>query len=119
MGRRGANRPQLLGFLWRRPNMWRDRRGTRGASAPGTECVIGRSMQTKYGREFNQARKDQGFVSAEHLAAFFASYDHAESCPDCQGTGWYWNEGDAAWQPTSKRCAAWRVLDAAERAVSR
>jgi hypothetical protein len=38
-------------------------------------------------RTFTAARRAQGFRSAEHLAAFFAHFDHVRSCPDCGGVG--------------------------------
>lgn len=39
---------------------------------------------TVYGREWNEARKAQGFTSQEHLDTFYAYLDHSKSCPNCQ-----------------------------------
>lgn len=61
-------------------------------------------------REYNEARRQQGFKSAEHLAAFFVVYDHARECPNCQGIDGGM-EVDDGWQPAAKRCDEWKRLD--------
>lgn len=57
---------------------------------------------TEYGRVYNEARQAQGFKSQVHLDAFFAYYDHAKTCPNCQGmTGVALDDG---FQPVQILC---------------
>lgn len=65
----------------------------------------------RFGREFNQARKDQGFKSQAHLDAFYAAYDHTKVCAECQKPGTP-VELDDGMQPTMARCEEGRRLDA-------
>lgn len=68
-----------------------------------------------YGRDFNQARKDQGFASQAHLDAFYATVDHKAGCAECQRPTWYWNGGDASWQPATAQCETGAALSCAAR----
>lgn len=68
-------------------------------------------MSAEYGRDFNEARRKQGFKSQEHLDAFYAAYDHQRGCPVCStvsGSVWVVD----GWQPTLGRCEEARRLDA-------
>lgn len=57
-------------------------------------------------RTFDDGRRRQGFVSQDHLDAFYRYFDHTEECAECQLPGEpVWLEGDASWQPTANRCA--------------
>lgn len=63
-------------------------------------------------RQLTAARKAQGFVSQDHLDAFYRAYDHVQECGECGQPGpAAWLEGDASWQPTETRCAVARRLD--------
>jgi hypothetical protein len=68
-----------------------------------------------FSREFNEARRQQGFRSQAHLDAFLAYHDHASTCGECgQALGSLWLEGDALRQPAAlKQCPAGRELDRA------
>jgi hypothetical protein len=44
-------------------------------------------------------------MAGEHLNAFYAYYDHENSCGGRGGVGKsYWNEADASWQPAVALC---------------
>ena len=61
--------------------------------------------QATAGRIFDAARKAQGFRSQAHLGAFYAHFDHVQSCPACGQPGpAMWLEGSASWQPTATEC---------------
>ena len=68
-------------------------------------------MTETYGRQFNQARKQQGFKSQAQLDAFFAHLDHTNNCPDCKALdGGVWlNDG---YQLTVGQCPVAKQLDA-------
>lgn len=68
-------------------------------------------MQT-YSRNFNDARQAQGFRSQAHLDAFFAAFDHTESCADCKARDGFVALNDGM-QPTSGRCDVASHLEAA------
>lgn len=68
-------------------------------------------------REFTPARKAQGFRSQAHLDAFYAAYDHAQTCPDCQGTAYV--ELFDGLQPVAVRCETWKELDRIEARIDR
>ena len=55
-------------------------------------------------RTFDEGRKAQGFTSQAHLDAFYAYYDHTQSCPECQKPGEPYDTGDGL-QPTMNQCA--------------
>lgn len=57
-----------------------------------------------FNRVFTEQRKAQGFKSQAHLDAFYAYYDHTQTCAECQkpGRGMLLDDG---WQPTLNRCA--------------
>jgi hypothetical protein len=64
-----------------------------------------------FGRVLNEARREQGFRSQEHLDAFYAYVDHSDGCGECGGEGKScWNEADASWQPTVALCPRGRQL---------
>lgn len=65
----------------------------------------------KTNRQFDAARKAQGFRSQVHLDAFFAAYDHVQGCAACKARdGWVLL--DDGYQPTEGRCDVARALDA-------
>ena len=69
-------------------------------------------MSAEFGREWNAARKAQGFQSQDHLDAFYAHFDHQQSCAECQrpaASVWV----DDGWQPTRNVCATGLRLRAA------
>jgi len=68
-------------------------------------------------RIFTESRKLQGFRSQGHLDAWFAAYDHANTCPDCQGTSYA--ECHDGLQPVSIRCPKWKELDQIEARIDR
>lgn len=72
---------------------------------------------TEFGRDFNETRRKQGFRSQAHLDAFYAHFDHTESCTACQqpGPGVLLDDG---FQPTMNRCNVARELDRATQAVA-
>jgi len=72
---------------------------------------------TEFGRQFNEARKQQGFRSQAHLDAFYRHFDHTETCQECQkpGSGVLLDDG---FQPTMNRCETARQLDRATQAVA-
>lgn len=72
----------------------------------------------KYDRSFTDARKSQGFASQAHLDAFFALFDHTESCQSCKDRDGFVLLDDG-YQPTSGRCAEARRLDRLVSEVSR
>lgn len=55
-------------------------------------------------RVFNDARREQGFVSQAHLDAFFACRDHVAGCATCQSPGAPMPLDDGM-QPTAAACA--------------
>ena len=70
-------------------------------------------MAEAFGREWNAARKAQGFRSQAHLDAFYAAFDHLAACGRCGQPGpAMWLEGSASYQPTETRCGEWLRLDA-------
>jgi len=68
-------------------------------------------------RLYTDARKKQGFRSQAHLDAFYAAFDHARTCPDCQGSA-YVARHDGL-QPVSVHCDTWKQLDALEATCDR
>lgn len=66
-------------------------------------------MANHFGREFNEARKSQGFTSQAQLDAFFAHYDHVNCCPDCEALDSHVLLDDG-WQPTKGECATAKAL---------
>jgi hypothetical protein len=54
-------------------------------------------------REFNPARKVQGFRDQAHLDAFYAYLDHRNACPECGQPGPGYDAPDG-WQPTETIC---------------
>lgn len=69
-------------------------------------------MNKTFTRRFDVARQAQGFRSQAHLDAFYASYDHVQSCVDCKARDGYVPLDDG-YQPTSGRCAVAQRLDVA------
>ncbi len=67
------------------------------------------STQTEFGRQFNTARRNQGFHSQAHLDAFFHYYDHTCTCAECQKPG-VSVAFDDGYQPTMNRCDTARQL---------
>jgi hypothetical protein len=63
-----------------------------------------------YSRNFDAARKAQGFRSQAHLDAFFAASDHIASCANCKARDGYVLFDDG-YQPTSGRCDVASALD--------
>ena len=63
-----------------------------------------------FGRVFNEARKAQGFVSQEHLDAFYKAHDHTSTCPTCTKVGGYAPLDDGM-QPYMARCEVGRDLE--------
>ena len=63
-------------------------------------------------RTFDAARKAQGFKSQAHLDAFFAAYDHNNSCTSCRQ-----RDGhallDDGYQPTVGSCSTHQALERA------
>ena len=62
-------------------------------------------------RNFDKARRQQGFRSQEHLNAFFEYYDHTCACPECQKPGQPVLVDDG-YQPAMNRCDKARSLEA-------
>ncbi len=60
-------------------------------------------------RVLTQSRINQGFVSQEHLDAFYRSFDHAESCDECKRPGEPMILSDGA-QPTTVVCPVGQKL---------
>jgi len=60
--------------------------------------------KSEYGRVFNSARQEQGFISQADLDAFYRHYDHQKNCSECQqhGPGVWLDDG---FQPTMNSCA--------------
>ena len=72
---------------------------------------------TGYSREYTAERKQQGFRSQAHLDAWYAAYDHGNTCPDCQGTRYVelWD----GLQPVAVRCQQWVELDKIDARIDR
>ena len=66
-------------------------------------------MANTFGREFDQARREQGFTSQAQLDAFFAHYDHNTTCPDCAKLDG-WVELSDGYQPTKGSCPVDKAL---------
>ena len=56
-----------------------------------------------FGRVFNEARNRQGFRSQAQLDAFYAHYDHTETCQGCKALDGYVLLDDG-YQPTVGEC---------------
>lgn len=56
-----------------------------------------------FGREFNEARRAQGFKSQAHLDAFYVHHDHVATCTDGCSVGPSIPVDDG-WQPTRREC---------------
>lgn len=68
-------------------------------------------MMTKtFGREFNAARKAQGFKSQAQLDAFYAAYDHNKDCADCHKRNGHALLDDGC-QPTQGSCPTHQALE--------
>ncbi len=61
------------------------------------------NTNTAYGRDFNAARKAQGFTSQAQLDGFFAHYDHMKTCADCKALDGHALLDDG-YQPTVGEC---------------
>ena len=57
----------------------------------------------EFGRIFNDARQRQGFRSQAQLDAFYAHYDHVNSCQACKALDSYVLLDDG-YQPTVGEC---------------
>jgi hypothetical protein len=74
-------------------------------------------MTKAFGRDFNQARQQQGFRSQAHLDAFYRHYDHTCQCAECQQPGPSVAIDDG-FQPTQNRCDVARTLETEMWAIS-
>jgi len=64
---------------------------------------------TEFGRTFDAARKAQGFKSQAQLDAFYAEYDHTNTCAACRALDSYVLLDDG-YQPTKGACAVAKQL---------
>lgn len=63
-------------------------------------------------RIFTERRKQQGFVSQEHLDAFYRYFDHRQDCPICNRIAGYAElPSDGSLQPYCGNCEISRKLD--------
>jgi len=68
-------------------------------------------------RKYTIERQQQGFRSQAHLDAFYATYDHGKTCPECQGIGM--TELHDGMQPVAIRCQEWKRLDQIDARIGR